>query len=197
MPRKKAPPQDMLEDAHGNPIMPAVVVRHEREAREKHIDPYLALEGGSKPTDEPHKPKRKRGGNKKTAIQKELAAAQQGVRQRENRYDMYLDAMVGTGGNRVAALAVVFKISEQEAVDRYNELLAEVQRGIPTSSVTEVLERNDVTTHARVKVLRRHLYGPIPAASLKAAEMLADLDDRPAHSGTRYEHYIRMVMAEE
>jgi len=197
MPRKKPPAQDMLEDAHGQPVMPALVVRHPNKHVERHVDPYMALEGGAVPSDVPHKPKAPRTHKIKNVEQQDLAEVQRAVRERARRYESYLDALIYTQGDRVEALARVFKVSPTEVLERYHELLTEVQRGATKQTVAETLEQNDLSLSARVKVLRKHLYSEVPAAALKAADMLNELDDKPTTSGTLYEHYVRMVFAED
>jgi hypothetical protein len=174
--------------------MPAVVIRHPHE-HERKIDPYLALEGGVAVQEAaPAKPKKARKPIKQQ-ITDDLAAAQTHAKERGRRYDLYLDALLEFAGDRVSALAAVFKLDADEVIARYDELIEEVQIGVPHSSVSEMLERMDVSQATRVKVLRKWMLSNNPAAALKSVEMIGEIDDKP-RSGNLYERYIRVVLDE-
>ena len=116
-------------------------------------------------------------------------------RQKIERYDRYLDALISMQGDTDAALAVVYGVSVQEAVDRHDELLPDVQAGVPASNINEMLKRRDLDKAARVTILRKWAFCNNPAASLKALDMLADLDEGSPQVGS-YEQYVRLAMAE-
>jgi hypothetical protein len=201
----------MLEDAHGNAIMPVLITGRTASAapspkdREKRrVDPYLAFDGGSGSGEHrdgtPPATQTKRGRKRKADLAREaenaLALAQRHAREKENKYDLYLEAMVLCNGDRVQALSRVYRIEPEEVSRRFRELLADVQRGRSSSSISELLDANDAGAQARAKILAGHLYSPSPAVSLKAADMLAELDQAPKTTNASYETYARAILSE-
>uniref|UniRef100_E6QP95 Uncharacterized protein n=1 Tax=mine drainage metagenome TaxID=410659 RepID=E6QP95_9ZZZZ len=155
--------------------------------RAPYIDPHQPLPGGS-PT--PEKPRRGRPRRDDPRYLARIAQVEQ-----RGRYDRYLDALIALGGDKIGALAEVFRIDPAEASIRYEELHATVLAGAGGSLTAEVLERQDLGKEARVRLLRKHAYGLHEGASLKALEMASEMDaDKGV--GSSYERYLELVMDE-
>ena len=119
------------------------------------------------------------------------------AKMRAARYDRYLDAMIEFGGDREQAIADVYGLPVEEARLRMTDLHADVVAGIGTSSLADVLERNDLAMAARGALLRRHAYSANPAASLKAIDMVTNLEgERGIVTGT-FEDFLRTVKAQK
>lgn len=187
MPRR-VNPEDTLEHVQHLPV-PVPATHKERQHR---VDAYRPFDGGV-PVVQEHVPKR-RGRRRKD----ELASIEQAeAKRRSERYDRFLDALIALGGDTDSALAIVYGISVQEATERHDELHADVLAGVPTSSISEMLERRDLSQAARLTLLRRHAFSPNPAASLKALDMLAELDSGRGQDAGTYEQYVRLAMAQD
>lgn len=156
-----------------------------RERPEHRIDPYQAAPGGVPTTDQ--KPKARRKKNDDIAA-KESSEAADGL-----RYDLYLDRLIAMGGDKLAAIASIFNLSLQETQARFEELYAQIQHGKASSSIGELLDRNDLNKAAQVAILRRHAYSPNPAASLKALDMIGDLSGTNEEADS-YDRYVRAIM---
>lgn len=163
--------------------LPALPVHHEREHR---VDPYRMLPGAVPPEDAP---KRRRGRKKN---EDKIAEARAHARWRMERYDRYLDALSDMHGDTIGALAIVYQVPLEVAEQKRSELLADVQTGLATASFAEQLVRLDLDRNARLAMLRKHVYARNPAQSLKAIEMVSELDSKSPDVGS-YEHYVRMA----
>jgi hypothetical protein len=188
MPRLKNPvpiEPDLLEIPTPAPL----AIPSPRREHEYHIDPYKALPGAIPQQDEPKK--RKRGRPRKDDA---LAEATRESRDRLERYERYLDALQAAGGDIDLALSIVYRLPNvQEAATRRAELLADVQSGIPGSSTSEILQRQDMSIIARATVIRKWMYSANPAASLKAVDMANELDGKGPDVGS-YEVFVRRVL---
>jgi hypothetical protein len=167
----------------------AIPVPHREH--EHRVDPYKTLPGAM-PDPIPHPAKRKRGRPRKDDVDAMRRAEE---RRRCERYDRYLDALISLQGDTDAALAVVYGIRVQEVEARHDELLGDVQAGVPASSISEMLKKRDLDKASRVTILRKWAFCNNPAASLKALDMLADLDEGSPQTGS-YEQYCRLAMLE-
>lgn len=112
------------------------------------------------------------------------------------RYHDYLEALNDHDGQRIKALADVYGLSEEEARKREHELHTDVLRGIGNSTLSDILENEDLGKHARAKLLARHAYSGVPAASLAAIKIASDLDGDKHDSGARYEQHLRRILSE-
>lgn len=164
-------------DDHNALTIPAP--RHEREHR---LDPWAPLPGA---VEQPHYPTSARA----PAVPDDAAV-------RRSRYDRYLDSLVATHGDAVAALAAVYDLTEKEVGLRYTELLADVRAEAGTSRMADLLESQDLSKAARLRVLRNHVFSGAPAASLKALDMLAEMEGTGHDVEASYEQYVRAVIAE-
>lgn len=181
MARKRQPdPSPPLAD-----IIALPVPQPHRGPHEHRIDPYRTLPGPVPPQDKP----KRRGRRKSADIQAEARAH---ARWRMERYDRYLDALCEYHGDTVKALSIVYQIDIHEAERRRTELLADVQTGLATASFAEQLVRLDMDKNARLAMLRKHMFAPNPAQSLKALDMIEEMDTNAPDIGS-YEHYVRMV----
>lgn len=185
MPRQKQPAPlipDFVEEA---PLaIPSAPAHREHE---RHIDPYKTLPGAV--PEQQAAPKRKARQHDENA---NYLADQRG---RLERYDRYLDNLVDFHGDIDKALSIVYQVGVDEATERHDELLTDVQTGIGSSSISEIIKRRDVSRGALLSLLRKWAYCGNPAASLKAIDMLRDLgDDGPSESS--FEQYARLALLE-
>lgn len=118
------------------------------------------------------------------------------LRIRASRYRSYLDEMIANGGDQLAALAVVYGLDIDEVKERRDELHADVRSGIGGTELAEVLEQHDLGLNTRVALLKKHAFSDIPAASLKAVDMINDLEGDSGSVGT-FESYLRLVKAQK
>jgi hypothetical protein len=122
--------------------------------------------------------------------------AQLEQKMRGERYARYLDAMVEHMGDQELALADVYGIKVEDVRVRRLELQADVRQGIGKTQLSDVLERADLNIQSRVSLLRRHAFSNNPAASLKAIDMIQDLEGDRADHGS-FESYLRLVKGKE
>ena len=107
------------------------------------------------------------------------------------RHERYLYSLAENNGNRELALAEVFNLSVEEVRPQIVDLLAEVRRGLGVSPLGELLEENGLDLRARIALLRQHAYSEIPAASLKAIDLVQELQGQTSDSGS-FENYLRL-----
>jgi len=188
LPRQKNP-QPIHAEFVDEPAPLAIPVPHKEH--EHRIDPYRTLPGAMPDAIVPTG-KRKRGRPRKDDAEAMVRAE---AKRKLQKYDRYLDALIALQGDTDAALAVVNGISPQEAMDRHDELLIDVQAGVPASSMVEMMKRRDLDKAARITLIRKWAYSANPAASLKALDMLSDLEEGTADTGS-YEQYVKLAMAE-
>ena len=162
--------------------VPSPVRHHERD-----VDAYAQPPGAY---DVPVKKKRGRPSktDPRTIARKEKEL-------RSQRYDIYCEALIDTQGNKIMALVAAYGLPESEVRERYTELLADVRAGVGSSSLAEILERNDLDVAARIRLIRRQAYSTNPAASLKAVDMLAELDSEKSDK-TSYEQRLMVILNE-
>lgn len=94
----------------------------------------------------------------------------------KERYDQYLRHLRAQGGDPIAALVQLTGQSE-EAIYEYGvtKLHNEIVKGYGDRPMDAMLNDYDLTQAAVLGVIREHLYGDHPAASLKAAEMVREM----------------------
>lgn len=185
MPRQKPKPliPEIIEEA---PL--AIPGAPSHREHERHIDPYKTLPGAV--PEQQAVPKRQA-----PRAHDENANYLADQRQRLERYDRYLDSLVDFHGDIDKALSIVYRVSVEQATERHDELLTDVQTGIGSSSISEIIKRRDVSRGALLSLLRKWAYCGNPAASLKAIDMLRDLgDDGPSESS--FEQYARLALME-
>lgn len=186
MPRRKAPAP--VVDDEQLLAMPTLIGTSRKE-HEHRVDPYKSLPGGM-PEPEPVPPGKK-------ARKEELEAQQRAAgRARLTRYDRFLDNLADYHGDEVHALATVYQVSIEEAMDRRDELLLDVQTGVPTSSIAEDLKRRNIHRAAQVRILAKWMYSANPAASLKALDMAREMEGSGPDMGS-FEQYARIATARE
>lgn len=184
MPRQKQPTPVVGELVEEQPLaIPAA--RREHEHR---VDPYKTLAGAMPNPDAPSKPKKARAHDENAAILAEQ-------RDRTFRYDAYLDNLGTFHGDIDQALAIVYQVSIEQASERRAELLADVQLGIGSSSLGEIISRRDLNHSALITLLRKWAYCGNPAASLKAIDMLRDMGEGAPSEGS-FEKYARLALLE-
>jgi hypothetical protein len=123
------------------------------------------------------------------------AEAQLEVKARGERYNRYLDAMIEFAGDQEQALADVYGLTVEEVRPRRLELQADVRNGLGSSDLADVLEQNDLTMRARATLLRKHAYSLNPAASLKAIDMVTELEGERSDVGS-FESYLRLIKSQ-
>ena len=148
--------------------------------REGHYeDPLAPMPGGVRLIPEQRTPPRGRG---------ELAAA-------KGLYQDYAKALHRFRGDEVSALADVLGISPEEAQEKKHELHRRITEPVSSGrSLQEIFKEMDVPKEARIYLLRMHAYSDVPAASLKAIEMLNNMDSARIQDVTSYEHYVRSML---
>jgi hypothetical protein len=185
VPRQKQPTPVVGELVEEAPLaIPAAPQHREHEHR---VDPYKSLPGAMPDASSP--PKRKARAHDEGA---NYLAEQ---REKVERYDHYLDNLSTYHGDIDQALAVVYGVGVDQAGDRRAELLADVQSGIGSSSLGEIITRRDLSHTALVTLLRKWAYCGNPAASLKAIDMLRDMGEGAPSEGS-FEKYARLALLE-
>jgi hypothetical protein len=180
MPRQRKPDKVEISDEQIlNLPVPVVPSHREHEHR---VDPWQSLPGAM-PDPNPSKPKKQR----KDEVEQQI---RERGKMRLKRYDRFLDDLAACAGNEVHALAMTYSVSQEEARERYNELMEDVQAGVATSSISDDLHRYHAGKAARARVISRWLYSNNPAASLKAADMANELDSGGPDLGS-FEQYAR------
>ncbi len=94
--------------------------------------------------------------------------------------DRYSRALIAHGGDPIPALAQAFELPEAEVAPRMVELHE------------RIVERYDVTQHVQIAMLRQHLFAPDPKVSLKAIEMLREMDatSKSKRIGSSFEKFM-------
>lgn len=198
MPRKKRTTEADLLDASGAPILALPPVRPSSHSMHEHEkDPY-ALPQGAVPG---------RISNLKTLartpLERELTPQDKGRRElarieqkeKARRYELYLDKLIETGYDRRAALVEVY--GEEAVAQRgIEDLQSEVREGVGSSEIGAIMERFDVNATARVRVVASWLYSDNAGASLKAADMLAEMSGDTTSDGS-FEMYLRLSKEHE
>lgn len=157
-------------------------------------DPYESLPGGVPRVEVTGHEPITRKLSRAEEQQRSVALSEQAMR--ATRYTRYLEAMVRLGGDQIAALAEVYELTPQDVEERHLELQADVRAGIGTSVLADVLEKNDLSVAARAAVLRKHLYSTNPAASLKALDLVNDMEGDRADFGS-FESYLRLAKGQK
>lgn len=85
-------------------------------------------------------------------------------------------------------------IDLDEAESKFPELHDKIIRSATARSVGEVLKEMDLHKEARLEILKQHAYGSVPAASLKALDMISEMDSIRSQDASSYESYIRAVV---
>lgn len=145
-----------------------------------YVDPLTPLPGAIKLVKNQRAPRRKPG----------AASAARDL------YSDYLRALVNHGGDDAAALAETLDIPREEAARRRSELRGRILAdGDSGHSLQDMLKTYDLGKRARLAILRAHAYSAVPAASLKAVDMLNEIDQGRATDTGSYESWLRTVMA--
>lgn len=169
-------------------LLPMPVPAGTHREHEHRIDPYKSLPGAM-----PEQAAAPKGKNRK----EELAAQErERGRARLTRYDRFLDNLADYHGDEVQALATVYQITPEEAHQRRDELLLDVQSGVPTSSISEDLKRRNIHRAAQVRILQKWMFSNNPGASLKALDMAREMEGSGPDIGS-FEQYARIATARE
>jgi hypothetical protein len=118
-------------------------------------------------------------------------------RARRVRYDTYINELVQTGGDTVAALARTYGVFQDEVRENLAAYKTDVATGMASCSVSDLLEEAGLGKAARVGILRKHAYNADPKVSLVATKLAMDLDGDKHDRGTSYETYLRLVLNKE
>lgn len=174
MPRKRSIQQD-LDDAT-LPIVPG-----RKPSKQTLLDPQSALPGAMK-----------RVGPKLAATEREQAKSD--PKHLRQRFSLYCKQLTLHMGDPVPALAMVFEISLDEAQERQAELHHEIMRAVNNMSQKELFEMNGISKSHRTMVLKDMMYSDMPAARLKAVDMLNDMDGSGKSSGETWESWVALAM---
>jgi hypothetical protein len=185
VPRRSAKNDQQDGQEIGILMLPPPKTSHKHEHRE---DPYESPPGAVPHVVSSAPLKRKLTAAEKKQ-QSELRAEHKML---ATRHAAYLDALGENGGDRVKALSHVLGISEDDVRPQLLDLLAEVRRGLAVSPLGELLERNGLDLAARVNILRGHAYSDNPAASLKAVDLVQEMQGQTSDTGS-FENYLRLA----
>jgi len=116
----------------------------------------------------------------------------------ERLFSVYARALIANNGDVVLALADTFGITREEA--QMNMVaLHERARGASrmSTSISDMLERHDMTTETRIVALRPLLFSDAPAVVLKTVDMLNEMDAtaKSKRIGTTWEVLVARVRA--
>lgn len=175
MARKKSAHQE-VEDAT-LPIIPGRSTKNKQTL----LDPQAALPGAMK-----------RVGPKPIQTEKQQNKAD--PKHLRQRFSSYCKELVKSAGDPVPAIAMIYGISEEEAREREIELHSEIMRAVNNMSQKELFEMNGISKAHRTMVLKDMMYSDIPAARLKAVDMLNDMDGSSKSSGDTWEEWAAMAM---
>jgi hypothetical protein len=186
MPRRVKPKPEDESLMEGRILMlpPAKHHKHEHEA-----DPYESLPGAVPSMQTTTQPLKREPTKGDVAQRKLRQAEQRALALRTNRY---LEARADNMGDIDQALSQVFGVSIEEARERRDELHTEAMRGIGATPLGELLEQNDLSLMARVKLYARHAYSPVPAASLKALQEIGEMEGERQDQGS-FESFLRLA----
>lgn len=163
----------------------AVVVRtgKKRKGKQELLDPRSSLPGAIKTV----------GGNRPAHGEKAETENQAKVRR---QYVAYLQALVRHNGNQIPALAEAYGISEIEAERKQVDLHDRLVRSAKGLSQSELMRRYDLGPEVRTFLLRAHAFSPNPAVSLKAIDMLNDIDgaNKAGRSGETFESWLALLV---
>ena len=144
------------------------------------IDPHAPLPGAIKIVSDQRPPRRGRG----------VAESDRA------KYALYLEELVRTGGDVASALATALNIPLEEAHEKRAELHAEMLEKGMGRSVSKVLRESDLNAEGRIAVLRSLVYSGVPAAQLRAIDLLSEMDQgRGEDENASYEAFVRSLYA--
>lgn len=186
MPRRVKPQDESPFEPTGLLMLPPARKHGTHEHKE---DPYEVLPGAVPPMETTRQPLKRKQSAGDVLTRKRLRAEQKALGARYNRY---LEARADCGGDKIAALAVVFGLEIDEVAVRQDELHMEVMRGVASSSVAELLEANDLNLAARAKLYAKHAWSNVPAASLKALQEIGELEGERQDQGS-FESFLRLA----
>jgi hypothetical protein len=188
VPRRKPKGDDQLLNAEtptlALPVLPRVAHRHEHE-----VDPYLSPPGAVALKSVTHEPIKRQLSALEKRQRKEAQVEQ---RMRTARCNRYFDALADNNGNEEQALALVYQLPIEEVRANFTFLKDDVRSNTGASTLTQVLERNELALAARVRRLRAWVYSENPAASLKALDMVGELEGTRGDVGS-FEDYLRIA----
>jgi len=154
---------------------------------ERPIDPYESAPGAVILTREPIK----RPLTRAEMAERDERREEQKIR--ATRYLRFLDALHDNGGDEATALAIAYDRTPEAVALNFYELLEDVRAGLGSTSLANVLEHNDLSQAARIRLFRKHAYSENPAASLKALQLVGELEGgRGDHVGS-FESTLRMA----
>ena len=107
--------------------------------------------------------------------------------------DRYSRALIAHGGDPIPALAQAFELPESEVAPRMIELHERIVGAAKANQVdADLFERYDVTQHVQIAMLRQHLFAPDAKVSLKAIEMLREMDatSKSKRIGSSFEKFM-------
>jgi len=189
MPRRKAKGDDqLLNPPEAVLALPAPRVSHRHAHAE---DPYESPPGAVVVVSSsvPKRPQTPLDATRRTVARKDQ-------QMRGNRYERYLLLMQEYEGDQVKALAEVYGLEPGEVRLRLRELHADVKSGIGSSSLSSILEAQDLSMTARASLLRKHAYSENPAASLKAIQMVGEFEGARSDTGS-FEEYLRLARSQK
>lgn len=130
--------------------------------------------------------------------------AQSGEAASKDTFSRYARNLFAQKGDLVRAIAITIGKNPDDPIDvaYVTEHLEELHGQIratsrSATSVTELLEKHDLTLETRLVLLRDLLFSPVPAVQLKAMEMIGELDEtaKSKRIGSKMEDIFRIARA--
>lgn len=177
---RKATPQQELDEA----TLAIVPGRKSRGPKQKLIDPQAPLPGAMK-----------RVGPRPEPSAKEIKEAD--PKHLREKFDLYCRLLAEHYGEPVPALAAVFGISLEEAAERQAELHNEITRATSAMTQRDLFSMLNISKEHRTARLKTMMYCDNPAVSLKAMDMLNDMDGNAKSSGDTWEEWIALAIKQK
>ncbi len=141
------------------------------------------------------------GGVKLKQVREQRPPKRKSVEAAESKriYSEYARELVANGGDEIAALAQVLNLStvevEANRFELHNKVMEQAGSG---RSLRTLLAENDLSKETRIRILRSHAFNSSnPAASLKALQLVDELDQERIADVNSYESYLRDLMGDK
>jgi hypothetical protein len=127
------------------------------------------------------------------------AAVAHQIQSRKYQAARYAQLLVRHGGDAIRALAELRGVSVADAAAHFLEYRDEVLRDSTDMDLQSLLELHDAALPQQIAVLRTWMFDEKAAPSLKAVELLRDIEGKAGarRMGQRAEDLIRMALASQ
>lgn len=149
----------------------------------KVIDPTTPLPGAM----------RRVGGN--APVDESTLAQKKEQKELIKRFKVYSKTLSLNGGNQVNALCAAYGITEHDAEEHQIKLHDELMKAARGLTTSEVMKMNDVDKNARIMLLKSHMYSSEPGPSLKAIDLLHQIDSASRGADESWETWVTSALA--